>query len=69
MLKLWKFTYLGYYPVGAGGVVIAKSKSHAKALAEKAIREHGQEPQEVEVEPLTGVFTQPGGWVILDGNY
>lgn len=68
-MNLYKFTYSGWYPVGACGVVLARNYVHALILAEEAIRANGQSPDNLEIEMLTHTARQQRGWVILDGNY
>lgn len=70
-MNLYSFEYAGFYPVGAGGVILADTIEKARTLAATAITNHGHaDVIDLEIKllaKLTGERSQ--AWILQDGNY
>ncbi len=68
-MQTWSFTFKGYYPVGAGGIVNAYTLAEAKDRAEAYLESIGLK-QTLPNEAFKSIdVTLPGVYVIVDGNY
>lgn len=74
MLRVWYCTnFAGHYPVGAAAVVVAKDQEQAAAelwkLLEHANLAESNRDCDPPLELIEIQLTEPGGAMLVDGNY
>ena len=73
-MKVWTFTFSGYWPVGAGGVVLAPTLEDALEAARELVKDYGRPGLggfDEGTEDSVFVYPEPvkAGRIILDGDY
>ena len=67
-MRIWTCKFVGHWPVGAVGIVVAKTKERADTLFRRALHEDGLDAsQDLELESLD--TSVEAATLLLNGDY